>query len=273
MIAMLMLAAALNVPASASAAAAPLPDPKTLLEKALANDKKMAEEQERYSCKVINQLQVTNKHGKVEHTETTEEQQFFVNGNEVDRKLKKDGKLLTPAQEKKEDERVTKETIKFSDSKYKKKAEDENAKQTEEMIRLTKVTSERQGSLNGRSTIFFDIEGNPNEKPSDMMGKYMLASTGTMSVDEATGEIVDYSVTTDKNVKMALGLMNTDKGFHFHFHDAMQSDGVWLTDLLEGTGGSNLGFFLKANIQFKMTESDCHLYTVNTTTNSASISK
>ena len=273
MIAMLLFAAALGSAPKTLTTSAPLPDPKTLLEKAIDNDKKMAEEQERYTCTLTHESRELDKAGKVTATHSSQMQQFFVNGNEIDRVLARNGKPLTPEEKKKQDERVNKETVKYSDPKYKKKADDADAKTIEEIIHLNKVSNERRGTVNGRSTIFFDIHGNQDAKPDDMIGKYIVASGGTMSVDETTGEIVDYNIKTDKTVRLALGLLNTPKGFWFHIYDAPQPDGVWLTELQEGSGVATLGFFMHKNFNFKDTTSNCKLYTVQTTTEVSSASK
>ena len=95
--------------ATAAPTTRPLPDAQQLLKRALANQKKLEEQQERYSCKVRSEIVRTDGKGKVKDTTTKEEEQFFVNGHEIDRTLSKDGKPLDAKAEKKEDERVSKE--------------------------------------------------------------------------------------------------------------------------------------------------------------------
>lgn len=81
---------------------APLPDPMQLLNRALANEKKMADEQERYECRVTAWSAETDKNGKTKKQDTTVSEQFFVNGQEIEHTLQKDGKDLTPEQTRKE---------------------------------------------------------------------------------------------------------------------------------------------------------------------------
>ena len=71
---------------------APLPDPMQLLNRALANEKKVASEQERYECRVTAWSAETDKTGKIKKQDTTVSEQFFVNGQEIQHTLEKDGK-------------------------------------------------------------------------------------------------------------------------------------------------------------------------------------
>jgi hypothetical protein len=40
----------------------------------------------------------------------------------------------------------------------------------------------------------------------------------------------------------------------------MRPDGVWLTDLAEGSGDARAALFLHPYFRFKETTGDCHLY-------------
>lgn len=252
----------------------PLPDAQQLLNRALADQKKLQEQQERYSCKVRNEVVQTDAKGKVKRSETREEEQFFVNGHEIDRTLSKNGNFLEANAEKKEDERVSKEAAKYSDPNQRTKAENENEKQVEAVMRMIKTSGERRATVNNRSTIFFHIQGNPDAKPKDLTERAMQAVTGTMALDEETGELLDLDITTDKDVKVGGGLVgDLHKGFRLHVRQAPQDDGIWLTELVEGSGDGRAALFFHPYFHFKRQNSGCQLYTVDTSTKTKSPGK
>jgi hypothetical protein len=262
-----LLIFALMSGAPAAEQAKPLPDAQQLLNRALADQKKLQEQQERYSCKVRNEVVQTDSKGKVKRSEVREEEQFFVNGHQIDRTLSKNGKFLDASAEKKEDERVSKEAAKYSDPNQRIKAENENEKQVEAVMRMIKTSGERRATVNDRPTIFFHIEGNPNAKPKDLTERAMQAVTGTMALDEATGELLDLDIKTDKDVKVAGGLVgDLHKGFQLHVRQAPQDDGIWLTELIEGSGDGRAALFFHPYFRFKIQNSGCQLYTVDTST-------
>lgn len=266
-----MLLSLLLVAATAAPSAKPLPDAQQLLNLALVNEKKLQEQQERYSCKVHSDVIRTDGKGKVKETRTTEEEQFFVNGHEIDRTLSKDGKPLDAKAEKKEDERVSKEATKFSDPKQLVKADDENEKQVESVLRMIKTSDERRATVNDRPTIFFHIQGDPNAKPKDLNDRAMQAIVGTMALDEETGEMLDLDIKTEKDVKVGGGLVgDLHKGFVLHVRQAPQPDGIWLTELVEGSGDARAALFFHPFFRFKQQNSGCQLYTVGTTTKTKS---
>lgn len=270
---LLALAAAGQKPAKPSADK-PLPDAKQLLEMALKDQRRLEDEQERYSCKVRDEVVQTDSKGKVKKSEVTENEQFFVNGHEIDRVLAKNGKSLDAKAEKKEDERVSKLAAKYNDPSQRIKADNENTKQVEAALRMMKTSDERRATVNDRPTIFFHIVGNPDAKPKDLDERAMQAVNGTMALDEETGELVDLDVKTDKDVKIAGGLVgDLHKGFLLHVRQAPQSDGIWLTELAEGSGDARAALFFHPYFHFKQQISGCQLYTVDATTRTKSPGK
>ena len=245
----------------------PLPDAQHLLDLALKDQKRLEDEQERYSCKVRSEGVETDSKGKVKKSEVTEEEQFFVNGHEINRTLAKNGKPLDAKSAKKEDERVSKEAVKYSDPKQRIKADNENEKNVEAVLHMIKTSGERRGTVDGRPTIFFHIEGNPDAKPKDVAERGMQAAAGTLALDEETGELLDLDIKTDKDVKVAGGLIgDLHKGFALHVRQAPQPDGIWLTELVEGSGDARVALFVHPYFHFKIANSGCQLYTVDTTT-------
>jgi hypothetical protein len=240
---------------------APLPDPMQLLNRSIANEKKMAAEQERYECRVTDWGAETDKNGKIKHQDSTVQDQFFVNGQEIDHTLKKNGKDLTPEQQRKEDQRVMKETLKYSD---KAKADKQTAKDNQEavdMMSAMMLAGGHRERVNGRNVLFYEIVPNPNFKAKNLVQHFASAMQGKVSLDEQTGEMIDLDIHSVKDIKIAGGVIaSLHKGFWLHVHQTQQGDGVWLTDLAEGTGDARAALFFHPYFRFRENTGDCHLY-------------
>jgi len=243
---------------------APLPNATELMQRALANEKKLAAEQERYECRVTDESAEMDSKGKVKKTETEMKDQFFVNGIAIERTLSKNGKSLTPDQTKKEDDRVMKQTVKYSNQATAKKENDKGNQQMMDIMAAMMLTNGRRQMVKGRSVLLYDIVPNPKFQARNMEQRFAQVMTGSMSIDEQTGELIDLNIKSVKDLKIAAGLLaNLHKGFWLHVHDQPQSDGVWLTDLAEGSGDARAALFFHPYFRFKETTGDCHLYTTS----------
>ncbi len=252
--------------AASHAADAPLPNPGDLLRRAIANEAKLAAEQERYECRVSDEAAEMDGKGKVKKTETEVKEQFYVNGVEVDRTLTKDGKDLTPEQTKKENERVMKATLKYTNQATAKKETDKQNKEMQEMLSAMMLTNGHREQVDGRSVLYYDIVPNPKFQAKNIQQRFAQVMQGRISVDEATGEPVDINIKSTQDLKIAGGVLaNLHKGFWIHVHDHEQPDGVWLTDLAEGSGDARAALFFHPYFRFRETTGDCHLYSTSAT--------
>lgn len=245
-----------------AAANAPLPDPHVLLQRAIANEKKLADEQERYECRVTSESIETDKNGSVKKKTVEVKDQFYVNGMEIEHTLTKDGKELSPDELRKEDKRVMKETIKDSDKDYAAKQASKQDRQTQDFLSAMMLQNGRRERQNGRSVLFYNIVANPHFEAKNLNQKFASVMQGTIEMDEQTGEMIDLNIRSVQDLKIAGGLLaNLHKGFWVHVHQQPQADGVWLTDLAEGSGDARAMLFVHPYFRFKETTGDCHLYT------------
>ena len=241
---------------------APLPNPRELMQRALANEKKLADEQERYECRVTDQAIQTDNKGNTKKVETEVKDQFYVNGIAIERTLSKNGKDLSPDQTRKEDQRVMKETVKYSDQANAKKESDKQNQQVEDMMTAMMLTNGHRERINGRSILNYNVVPNPHFQTKNMNQRFAQVMQGTMSVDEESGELIDMNIKSVQDLKIAGGVLaNLHKGFWIHVHDQPQPDGVWLTDLTEGSGDARAALFFHPYFRFKETIGNCHLYT------------
>jgi hypothetical protein len=245
---------------------APMPDPYKLMQSALANEKKLADEQERYECRVTSDGTETDKNGKVKKDEIEVKEQFYVNGVQVERTLSKNGKDLTPEQTHKEDERVMKETVKYSNKATAAKEAAKNDQQAQDMMAAMLLTHGRRQAVSSRSVLIYDIVPNPKFQPKNMNQRFASVMQGTISLDEQSGETIDLNIRSIKDLKIAGGVVATlHKGFWLHIHNVPQPDGIWLNDLAEGSGDARALLFIHPYFRFKEVRDNCHLYSTSAT--------
>lgn len=240
---------------------APLPNSSELLQRAIANETKLAAEQERYECRVDDTATELDSRGHVKKVETETKEEFYVHGVEVDRTLAKNGKPLTPEETKKEDEKVMKRTVKYNDPATAQKETDKQNKQLEEIMQAMQLRNGHRAMVNGRSELFYDIVPNPGFRAKNLNQRFAQVMQGKISIDEETGEPVDINIRSTQDLKIGGGVLaNLHKGFWLHVHDHAEPDGVWLTDLAEGSGDARAALFFHPYFRFKETTGDCHLY-------------
>jgi hypothetical protein len=241
---------------------APLPNPNELLQRALANEKKLAAEQERYECRVATDVTETDKNGRVKKNTTEVDEQFFVNGIPIARTLSKNGKDLSPDQAAKENERVMKQTVKYSNQSTAQKQTDKQNQQIEDFLQAMMLTHGHREIVDGRSILLYDIVPNPRFHARNLNQHFATVMQGTVSIDEKSGVMIDLNIKSVADLKVGGGLLaNLHKGLWVHIHNHQEPDGVWLTDLAEGSGDMRAALFFHPYFRFKETTGDCHLYT------------
>src|ERR1700721_917945 len=94
--------------ASLFLAQTPMPEPATLVKEIEAHQRRMDELRENYTFHEVTLTDELDTNGAVKGTESEERDVFFVNGYRIARLVKKNGVSLDPADEKKEQDRITK---------------------------------------------------------------------------------------------------------------------------------------------------------------------
>ena len=241
---------------------APLPNASELLQRAIANERKLAAEQERYECRVTDVTTETDGDGHVKKTTTEVRDEFYVNGIAIDRTVEKNGKGLSADEEHKQDERVMKETIKYSNQATAKKEEDKQNQELEDFMEAMMLANGHRERVNGRSVLFYDIVPNPKFQAKNLYQHLAQVMQGKVSLDEQTGELIDIDVKSVADLKIGGGFVaDVHKGLWLHIHNQPRGDGVWLTDLAEGSGDAREALFLHPYFRFKETTDNCRLYT------------
>ena len=245
---------------------APLPNPHELLQRTLTNEKKLDAQRERYECRVTDEAVETDSKGNVKKTTTEVKEQFFVNGIAVERTLSKNGKDLSPDETRKEDQHVMKETVKYSNEANAQKENDKDIKQVEDVLAAMQLANGHRERVNGHSVLFYDIVPNPKFQAKNLNQRFAQVMQGKMSIDEETGEMIDLNIKSVQDLKIGGGVLaNLHKGFWIHIYNQPQTDGVWLTDIAEGSGDARAALFFHPYFRFKETTGGCHLYNAEAT--------
>ncbi|HTU51658.1 MAG TPA: hypothetical protein VMF56_13775 [Acidobacteriaceae bacterium] len=253
---------------------AALPSAAELKDRVLKNLKQSEAEQERYICKTIREEDDTDKNGNVKQRHIRQYDMFFVNGQEIDELTGKDGKTLSVDQKNKEMERVQKEIKKDSDAKYIAKQDAQDDKQLDMLLRMLRYTNGHRVDRGGRSTLAYDLSGDPSVHPKGVEETFLHDMSGTIEVDERTGELVDLNARLDHDVKIGGGLLaDLHKGFWLHVRQQRYPDGVWLPELVEGNGDARAALFFHPYFKFKQTMDGCALTSVTTSQGASSIAK
>ncbi|MGH9559837.1 MAG: hypothetical protein ACRD4E_00070, partial [Bryobacteraceae bacterium] len=154
-----------------------------------------------------------------------------------------------------------KETLKYNDQATAQKQENKQIQEIEDLLQAMMLANGRRQIVDGRPVLFYDIVPNPHFQAKNLIQRIAQVMQGKMSFDEQTGRPIDIDVKTVADFKVAGGLLaDVHKGMWIHLHNQMQSDGVWLPNLAEGSGDMREALFLHPYFHFREVTDNCHLY-------------
>jgi hypothetical protein len=192
--------------------------------------------------------------GQVKKTESTENEDFFVNSHVIERMVKKDGKPLDAHDEQKETERVTKLVEKAEKTPPGQPLEGPSVS-ISRVLDIMDVRNPRRESLRGRPTIVFDFMGRKDVKTHGLAEDASKKLQGTLWIDEADREVAHMEVSFDDNFKVAGGLFATiQKGSSFRFDQEPVNGELWLPTGAEASMQARL--LLVKGIRQHFTERD-----------------
>jgi hypothetical protein len=206
---------------------APIPDVPTLMKQVQDHQHKMDETRENYTYRESTVTHMLNKDGSIKKTESEEDEVFFVNTHEIDRKVKKDGRELTPDEEKKEQDHVMKDVKKAQETPPGKPT-DKNDVSVSQLLAIMKVSNPRREMLDGRSTLAFDFIGDPHAKTHGMAEDASKKLSGTLWIDEQDREVRRMIARFDDNFHLGFGLLSVGKGSNFTFNQKLVNNELWL---------------------------------------------
>jgi hypothetical protein len=205
----------------------PLPDAATMLREVEAHQKQLDKMRENYTFRAIQTTRQLDSKGNTKKTETEEHEVFFVNGQRVQKLVRKDGQDLTPDQARKEQDRVNKEVLKISQPGYSNPDKDEIT--VARLLQIVTFSRPRRVPLNGRDTIAFDFAGDEHAKTKGRDEEALKKVSGTIWIDEDQHEVSRMNATLDENYHVGFGLLaSVAKGSNVVFDQALIRNEAWL---------------------------------------------
>ena len=198
-----------------------------MLREVEARQKQLDKMRENYTFRAVQTTRQLDSSGKTKKVETEEHEVFFVNGQRIEKLVRKDGKDLTPDQARKEQDRVNKEVLKISQPGYTNPDKDEIT--VARLLQIVTFSRPRRVRLNGRDTIAFDFAGDEHAKTHGRDEEALKKVSGTIWIDEADREVSRMSATLDENYHVGFGLLaSVAKGSNVVFDQALIRNEAWL---------------------------------------------
>ena len=251
----------------------PLPDIPTLM-RAVETNQRAAEKIEKdYLYKSVQTEEQSDGHGGVKKREVKEYDVFWVEGVPVRRLTKKNGKELSPEEQKKESEEIDKEVAKAKERRAKADAKGKESSPrgddeitVSRLLELGSFTNARRVQMNGRDTIAVDFAGDPKAKTRNRGEDVIRDLAGTAWVDEQDKVLVKVQGHFLNNFKIGGGLVaNIQKGTSFGMEQRKVNDEVWLPARIEGQGSARALLFFSFNGSLQAVESDYRKFKATST--------
>ncbi|WP_263408392.1 hypothetical protein [Terriglobus tenax] len=233
----------------------PLPDIPTLMRQVEAHQRAADELRKRYTYRVLATQRELDGKGNAKKTETEEREVLFLEGVQVTRLLKKDGKELTDKERRKEEERVQKAVDKAKERKAKADAKDKDTDANgRDMITVSRIlelgqfSNPRRILMDGRPTIVADYTGDPKAKTHNRGEEVIRDLVGTAYIDEQDQILRRGEGRFARNFKIGGGLVaSIHEGSSFRFENTHVNDEIWLPRHVEGHGSIRVMLFMGFN--------------------------
>ena len=242
----------------------PLPDLPTLMHQVEAHQRLAETVQKDYIYREATRLDMLDKNGSIKRDVTREYEIFWLNGVNVARLLRKDGKDLSPDEQKKENERIDKQVEK---ARARRDKADASGRETDSrghdevtvsrMLELGAFTNGRRQQVNGRDTILVDFTGDPKAKTHNRAEDALKVMAGTLWVDEQDKSIQHLEGRFVDNFKIGGGLVaNIRKDTSFKATNIRVNEEVWLPQTLDAHGQARFLLFvnLDGNLHIQTTD-------------------
>jgi hypothetical protein len=252
----MFLSVAFLVAAGQQPAQAPLPDIRQLMREVQEHQRKLDQIRENYTYTSYQEVQDIDGNGQVKKTETSEYEDFFVNGHVIERKVKANDKPLDEHDQQKETERVTKLVEKAEKTPRGQSLEGPSIS-ISRVLEIMDVSNERRELYRNDPTIVFDFVGRRDAKTHGYAEDASKKLQGTIWIDEADRQVAHLEVRFDDNFRMVGGILATiQKGSSFRFDQSKVNGEIWLPTGGEGTVQARLLMFKNLREHFRERDYD-----------------
>ena len=245
-------------------AQAPLPEIHELMREVQEHQKQLDKIRENYTFTSYQVVEDIDANGQVKKTESSEYNDFFVNGHLIERKVKENDKPLDAHDDQKETEHATKLVEKAEKTPRDQSIEGPTIS-ISRLLEIMDVRNERREIYRGDPTIVFDFVGRKDAKTHGIAEDASKKLQGTIWIDEADRQVVHLEVRFDDNFRLVGGLVATvQKGSNFSFDQAKVNGEIWLPTGAQGTMQARVLLLKSLRQRFRERDYDYQRYKVET---------
>ena len=166
--------------------------------------------------------------------------------------VKVEGRDLTEAELKKEDQREAAFQKRLSGRDPKKAVAQREALVTKELVERYQYQALRREAIHGRQTVVVRFEAKPGNGDDSIQDRVLNRLAGTIWVDEATADVARLEVHLTKGFSMGIfGVIGSIKDCRMDLASKPMTDGTWLP---ERTKVSMSARMLLSNVRFQVEE-------------------
>lgn len=257
--------------------ARPIPELETLMKSIIANQEKVEELREHYTCRLTEVERKLDGDGRVKSSETKTFEVTPIGDRSVERLLSVNGKELTASEQEKEDKRIQKEVEEIikQQEKNKQKKEQRQARAEKgkdkdddditilDFLRISEITSVRREMFRGHEVIAFDFEPRKAFKGKNRSEELINKLAGTMWVDEAAQQIARLEARLTDSFKIGGGMLaSIGSSTAFAFEQEKVDGELWLPSFGEANISARVMLLAKFNRSMERRYSDYKKYQI-----------
>lgn len=206
-----------------------------------AHQQKLDDIRENYTFHQIVKTDEPDASGAIKKTTSEEREVFFVNGHRIGRLVKKDGKLLAPADEQKEQDRIKK--LAGQRSKQPRGQAGSRGGLIGMILTEAKVSNPRRTTLKGRAPLAYDFAGDPAAHARNLEENALKKTAGTIWFDEEDRQVARVEIHFFDNFRIAGGLLaSVRKGTSIEAEQSPVGEGLSMQTSLVQHVGARLAY-------------------------------
>jgi hypothetical protein len=231
-------------------AAARAQDPYDLVRRSIAQDQLDWVRMKDYTWQARSLEKHLDSHGKVQSTKREAWETLILDGEPYRRTLERDGKPLSPDEQRSEERKLDRETSRLSaesPAQKQRRLEDNERRRRREFAFLSEIPElfdlrfEGESVVDGRPVWIVSGAPRPGAKAKSSDAKMLLKVRGRMWIDKATYQWAKVEAETTDTISWGLFLARLNAGAKMTFEQTEVSSELWLPKRLLLTGSGRIG--------------------------------
>jgi hypothetical protein len=253
-------------------AAAWAQDPYDLVRHSIAQDQLDWVRMKDYTWQASGVEKRLDSHGKVESTKREVWETLMLDGQPYRRTVERDGKPLSADEQRKEQEKLDKETRKLSsesDADKQRRMQDAEKRRRREFAFLSEIPDlfdlkfEGESTIDGRPVWIVSGVPRPGAKAKSSDAKMLLKVRGRMWIDKATYQWARVEAETTDTISWGLFLARLSPGAKMVFEQAEVNSEAWFPKRLVMSGSGRIGLIKRLAQNTEIEWSNYRKFSVN----------